>query len=68
MKFTTRDRDNDMGSHGNCALSRGGWWYNYCSHIYLNAQYSDIFMYLNSQRVYLTFVEMKIRPQNCDIN
>ena len=56
MKFTTRDRDNDMASHGNCALSGGGWWHNHCSHIYLNRKYSNIRMYLNSQHVYPTFV------------
>ena len=61
MKFTTRDRDNDMYSNGNCALNTGGWWY-------LNRQYSNIHMDLNGQTVYLTFVELKNRSRSCDIN
>ena len=40
MKFTTRDRDNDMWNR-NCASdhNRGGWWYNTCTHINLNGNY-----------------------------
>ena len=32
MQFSTRDRDNDRNSGGNCASSsnRGGWWHNSC--------------------------------------
>ena len=37
MKFTTRDRDNELYS-SNCAIAwgdadGGGWWYKYCSAI-----------------------------------
>ena len=68
VKFTTRDRDNEMWNNGNCALNRGGWWYTICGYIYLNTPYRNIKMYLNGKYEYLTFVEMKIRPHNCDIN
>ena len=68
MKFTTRDRDNDLWNNGNCERHEGGWWHRSCSNIYLNAVYNRILIILNGQFHYPTFVEMKIRPQNCDIN
>ena len=63
MKFTTRDRDNDLWSVDNCGQF-GGWWYNSCSHIRLNREYENLFILLNGQLLSPTFVEMKIRPQN----
>ena len=36
MKFSSRDRDNDLLPSGNCAISCSGWWYNRCSYIQLN--------------------------------
>ena len=68
MKFTSRDRDNDLFNGGKCGVYNGGWWHNYCSHIYLNREYNLIEITLNGSHHYLTFVEMKIRPQNCDID
>ena len=65
MKFTSRDRDNDLGSD-NCALHRGGWWFHSCSHIDLNRELIRI--RLNDENQFPTFVEMKIRPQICDID
>ena len=45
-KFTTRDRDNDQWSSGNCAIGNagpraGGWWYNWCSALYINHVYNS---------------------------
>ena len=71
MKFTTRDQDNDHWPN-NCAIPArtsgrgGGWWYNRCTAIFLNAQYNNKYViYLNGQWHSLPFIEMKIRPKNC---
>ena len=72
MKFTTKDRDNDRYSGGNCAVSgngqnSNGWWFNSCAFIKLNQQYSkkDKVYGGSSWQNYL-FIEMKIRPINCN--
>ena len=65
MKFTSRDQDNDLNPSNNCAQYQGGWWYRSCSYIYLNGDYND--MRINPSQ-YSKFVEMKIRPQNCEID
>ena len=73
MKFTTRDRDNDnAGSSYNCAVhsvgNAGGWWHKYCSRIYPNHQYSSRYsILLNGQFHSLNFIEIKIRPLNCNL-
>ena len=72
MKFTTRDRDNDKWNGRNCAVDdaghAGGWWYNSCSQIYHNHQYNNRYsVYLNGQWHSLPFIEIKIRPVNCNI-
>ena len=71
MKFTTKDRDNDLNLN-NCAAKRvGAWWYNDCYRSHLNGLFYDE----NMQDVYshmswedltgrcgdITFSEMKIK-------
>ena len=68
MKFTSCDRDNDLGSGYNCAHYNGGWWHDQCTHIHLNGNGDNMPVRLNGQWQYPIFVEMKIRKQNCDIN
>ena len=67
MKFTSRDRDNDLG-YNNCAYFDGGWWHRSCSYIQLNDAYTYMYLLLNNKVHYPTSVEMKIRPQNCNID
>ena len=65
MKFTSRDRDNDLAS-SNCAIGNGGWWYNSCGHLELNDDHANIRMYLNGKWHPTSFVEIKMRPLNCN--
>ena len=72
MNFTTRDRDNDQWKYYNCAVHNngndGGWWYKVCSFIHPNNQYNhSLSAYLNGQWHSLPFIEIKIRPLNCNI-
>ena len=66
-KFSTRDRDNDRPK-GSCADEKGPWWHRSCSYIQLNNDYKEFTIHLNGQWHYPAFTEMKIRPQNCEIN
>ena len=67
MKFTSRDRDNDIVKDSNCAKSQGGWWYKQCSEVKLHSTYNSAHMVrLNGQGLALPFMEMKIRPVNCN--
>ena len=68
LKFSSRDRDNDLHRTTNCGLRNGGWWHRACNHIEFNDDYSAIRMYLNSESVFPSFVELKIRPQECNIS
>ena len=73
MNFTTKDNDNALS---NCALAYGpkepigGWWYNACwiSGIAPNIIYNHgDAVRLNNQWHALYFMEIKIRPNNCNI-
>ena len=70
MYFTTKDRDNDPW-HKNCALwvgPGGGWWYEYCTDIQPNVLYNYyVGVRLNNKWHTLSFIEIKIRPHNCNI-
>ena len=74
MKFTTKDIDNDIWGGGNCAIlsdggNGGGWWYRHCTNIHLNHQYNHWgTVHLNGQWHRLPFIEMKIRPLNCNLS
>lgn len=70
MKFSTKDRENDI-SNRHCAVNgdgsnAGGWWYNNCAEFNPNNQYKSIYsMFLHGEWRSLTFIEMKIKPSNC---
>ena len=70
MYFTTRDNDNDKYGN-NCAQVNGpggGWWYKSCTFIQPNVVYNNrLGVYLNNKWHPLPFIEMKIRPHNCNI-
>ena len=75
MYFTTKDSDNDLFTTHNCAISNyspstpaGGWWYKRYSTMQPNMLYNDNDMIvLNNKWHTLPFIEMKIRPHNCNI-
>jgi len=69
MKFTTRDRDNDVNTINNCAVEfSSGWWYGKCFAINLNYKYDKSygFIYLGHKWYSPKFLEMKIRLVNCN--
>ncbi|XP_062135317.1 angiopoietin-related protein 7-like isoform X7 [Drosophila sulfurigaster albostrigata] len=61
MKFTTFDRDNDIGD-GNCAVDyESGWWYGGCANCNLNKPYGrNLFWYKPNP---LKEAKMLIRPK-----
>ena len=72
MKFSTKDRDNDIHSSYHCAAeNKGGWWFNACYGAHLTGPYvaggtttdwDGIIWYLWKGKKYsLKFVEMKVR-------
>ncbi|KAM8718061.1 hypothetical protein ACLKA7_004721 [Drosophila subpalustris] len=69
-KFSTYDRDNDIGK-GNCAVARtGGWWYGNCHHCKLTGTYDDntkgmgiIWRDFRDSTISLKTAVMMIRPK-----
>ena len=70
MRFTTKDKDNDVGTSGNCASwYKGGWWYNYCHNANPNGLYKGggyaqgiTWVSFRGQGYSLKHTEIKIRP------
>ena len=74
MSFTTKDSDNDKRGSNNCAIKanerNGGWWHNSCWQINPNVFHNhdpDYGVHLNAKWHTLPFIEVKIRPHNCNI-
>ena len=72
MKFSTKDRDNDLDA-GSCAQRRkGAWWYQTCTNsnlngLYIRGHHTSFADGVNWYRwrgfyYYLQKTEMKIRP------
>ena len=71
MNFTTKDSDNDQWRY-NCAKDDvppgGGWWFKSCCNTRPNVIYNNIYgIKLNNKWHRLPYIEMKIRPHNCNI-
>ena len=72
QQFTTKDRENDVASWGNCAvIFHGAWWYTACYSSNLNGKYFRDGQINNRGVVWRTWgkdlyslkeVKMKIRP------
>ena len=76
MNFTTKDSDNDQKSDSNCAMEDqtqpfGGWWHRSCWSInpnnYFNHKSYGIFLNNKWHPTPPRFIEVKIRPHNCNI-
>ena len=63
--FTTKDRDNDIWSSGNCAVSfTGAWWCTKCLASNLNGEYLGVKWGGFRRSLSLKFTEMKLRPSS----
>ena len=73
QQFSTYDRANDPNKYcairGHGSTAPGGWWYNNCFNINLNYNYGGPTGLIRLAGTYYSprFIEMKIRPSNCEI-
>ena len=66
MKFSSRNRDNDLYA-GSCAKIYGGFWYRHCGGLEIKDRLNTgSILHLNDEWHDTVSVEMKFRPQNCD--
>jgi len=68
LKFTSRDRDNDLWSSGNCAHNYGGWWHrSSCDGMEVSDDEDNpSFILINNKWHITTSLEFKIRPRDCN--
>ncbi|XP_015905655.1 techylectin-like protein [Parasteatoda tepidariorum] len=74
MKFSTKDKDNDVHKENCAQMFKGGWWYGGCHHSNLNGlnlqgkhdSYADGVNWksFRGHNESLEFTEIKIRPKN----
>jgi len=73
MKFSTKDRDNDISTSFCAQYWRGAWWFKKCHACHLNGEYFKggaikyeamgvIWYYWKGHYYSLKFTEMKFRP------
>lgn len=65
MKFSTRDRDNDVSSTHCARFYQGGWWYTHCQTSNLNGVFSIGMTWFDRETnewIQLQRVTMKIKP------
>ena len=65
--FSSRDRDNDEYTSINCGKIDGGWWHVKCTAIEPNDSYGGKNILLNDEWLVYTFMEIKMRPLNCQL-
>ena len=71
MKFTTRDRDNDLHPYHCGRGQQGAWWYNKCGITSLNGRYepegttgAKMIQWKTWRNTTMRATAMKIRPMN----
>jgi len=53
MKFTTKDRDQDRKTNGNCAQKfTGGWWYYRCGYVHLTGMHTPARSQISGKNIY----------------
>ena len=74
MNFSTKDSDNDQHKHIHCSfpyglnVPAGGWWFKHCWTTAPNIIYNHWEgIYLSGRAHRLPFIEIKIRPLQCEI-